>query len=316
MYSLGVDVGGMSIKAGIVDLDGKIILKKVASTRAHESCENIIKDIANLIKETLKEGKLKISDLKSIGIGIPGLCDDSHGTVEYCCNINLVKINLVEKLKNILKYNNIFVSNDANCAVLAESKFGVASGSEDCVLITIGTGIGTGIISSGRPLKGRGSLGSEGGHMIIDVDGETCGCGEKGHFESYASIRALSKQTQAVIDKNPDSILAKVTEGKGTGRTAFIAEREGDPLGTQIIEQFLKYVAIGALTLHTLFVPEYIIIGGAISNEGKRLTDSIQKYIDEHKFAKGYVPEVKVVTSELKNDAGIIGAAFLYSVSD
>ena len=316
MYSLGVDVGGMSIKAGIVDLEGKIIVKKVVPTRAHESCEIIIKDIADLIKETLKEGELKISDLISIGIGIPGLCDDAHGTVEYCCNINMVKISFISKLRHILKYDNIFLSNDANCAVLAESKFGVAKGSKDCVLITIGTGIGTGIISGGRLLKGRGSLGAEGGHIVINIDGEMCGCGERGHFESYASIRALAKQTQVVIDKNPDSILAKVTEGRGNGRTAFIAEREGDPLGTQIIEQFLKYVATGALTLHTLFVPEYIIIGGAISNEGKRLTEPIQKYIDEHKFAKGYVPEVKVVTSDIKNDAGIIGAAFLYSVSD
>lgn len=313
MYNIGVDVGGTNIKCGLVNESGDILYKEKIKTKKQVPPSEIISDIEGIIISILKHEKLKLSEINSIGVGIPGICDEKNGIAKFCANIDFKNVALVEILKNKLNFQNIFLSNDANCAVLAEAKFGAGKGSEDCVLITIGTGIGTGIISEGRFIKGRAGLGAEGGHTIINMGGEKCGCNELGHYEAYASTTALVRQTKKAIEKNPNGLLAKIGKEKVSGYTAFQAEKEGDQEATKVINKFVEYLAIGALNFTVLFAPEYIILGGAISNEGDRLTKPVQKYISEHLFSRGHVEIPKVVTSDIKNDAGIIGAAYLFS---
>ena len=313
MYNIGVDVGGTNIKCGLVDEKGNILYKEKIKTKKQVDPSIVISDIEGMINSVLKNGKAKLSEINSIGIGVPGICDEDAGVVKFCANINFKDVPLVDILKKKLNVSNMYVSNDANCAVLAESIFGSAKGSKDCVLITIGTGIGTGIISEGRFIKGRAGLGAEGGHTIIDIGGEECGCQEHGHYEAYASTTALLRQTQRAIEKNPNGILAKMGKDRVSGYTVFEAERAGDKEATKVIDKFLEYVAIGAQNLAVLFAPEYVILGGAISNEGERLTKPVEKYLAEHIFCRSHVETPKVVTSNIKNDAGIIGAAYLYT---
>lgn len=313
MYNIGVDIGGTNIKCGLVDDKGNILYKEKIKTKKQVEPSVLIADIESIIQSTLINGKVKLSEINSIGIGVPGICNENVGEVRFCANINFKNIPLVDILSKKLNFKNMYLSNDANCAVLAESLFGAAKGSKDCVLITIGTGIGTGIISEGKFIKGRLGLGAEGGHTIIEIGGKKCGCNELGHYEAYASTTAILKQTQAAIEKNPNGILAKMGKEKVSGYTVFEAERAGDKEATKVIDQFLEYVAIGAQNFAVLFAPEYIILGGAISNEGERLTKPVEKYLSEHLFFRGHVEIPKVVTSNIKNDAGIIGAAYLYT---
>ncbi|MEG2687946.1 MAG: ROK family protein [Clostridia bacterium] len=312
MFFIGVDIGGMSIKAGIVDDGGKIVAKKSIITIPTKASVLIVGDIAKLILDILAENNMAVCDIQGIGLGFPGSIFDECGIVRYCCNINLINVPVVEMLQNLTSIKNIKISNDANCAALGETKFGAGKGAKNSVMVTLGTGVGTGIIVDGKMLTGNCSAGAEGGHMQINFGKAQCGCGKHGHFEAYASATALIAQTKEAAEKHPESALTEIIKSDGLdGRTLFTAMKRGDKVAISTFKRYIKFVGVGLVNFANIFFPEVFIIGGGISNEGDTLIKPLQSYVSKNVYGAKYNPHISVVAATLKNDAGIIGAATL-----
>ncbi|MBO5777535.1 MAG: ROK family protein [Clostridia bacterium] len=312
MYYIGIDVGGMSIKAGIIDENGNILRQQFIVTVPDKPSDEIVEQIAVLIEDIAKEHKLTMADIAGIGLGFPGSVWDQKGEIVYCCNINLVKVPVVKMLTARLGVKNIKISNDANCAALAETRFGAGKGAMNSVMITLGTGLGTGIVVDGKLLTGNRSAGAEGGHMQINFGGPTCGCGKKGHYEAYASATALIEQTKQAMAKHPESVLNEVAKIYGiNGKTVFIAAKQGDKVAVATLNRYIKYIGIGLVNFANLFYPEVMIIGGGVSRQGDVLVKPLQRYVSRNVYGSKYNPKIKVVAATLGNEAGIIGAACL-----
>lgn len=312
MKYVGVDIGGMSVKAGIVDEGGNILVKKTAVCHPDRPEREIIEEIAALISELIAEAGVRKRDLAGVGIGCPGSVYDEKGIVRYSCNINFRNAPLAAGVADLVGIGNVRLSNDANCAALGETLFGAGRGAKNSVMVTLGTGVGTGIVVDGRLLTGNRSAGAEGGHMQLNMGGRVCGCGKKGHFEAYASATALIEQTAETCAKYPDSLLAKLAASKGIdGKIAFEAAREGCPVANRLVKRYVKYVGMGLVSMANIFYPEVIIVGGGISNEGDALIKPLQRYVSRNVYGSVYNPKIKVVAATLRNDAGIVGAAAL-----
>ncbi len=311
MYYVGIDVGGMSLKAGLIDREGNILKKMSVKTIAGREGKLIVEDLAKLIKDIIKEAGIKETEVGGVGMGFPGSVWDEKGIVRYCCNINLVNIPMVKLLKdNGINYP-IYISNDANCAVLGEAYFGAAKGAKNVVLITLGTGLGTGILVDGRLLTGNKSAGSECGHMQINFTGPTCGCGKKGHYEAYASATALLRQAKAACEKHPESLMNEEFKKKGCeGYVIFECAKAGDETAKKVVAKYIKYVGMGAVSLCNIFFPEYFLVGGGIANNTEIIAP-LQRYISRNIYGSKYNPKIKVLPAKQLNDAGIIGAACL-----
>ena len=316
MYLIGIDVGGMSIKGGIVDSEtGKILVQYAIPTTAKYTKEySISEDIAKVIDYILNEANMKIDDIVGIGIGQPGSIDSERGIIRYSNNIALENVPVVDELKK--KYNlPIYISNDANCAALGEYTFGAGRGYRDIVFITLGTGVGSGIIIDGKLFEGRSGAGAEAGHMVIVVNGNKCNCGRRGCWETYASATALIKQTAAAMElpENKDSLMHEIAkeEGKVSGKTAFVAAKKGDKGGKAVVDQYIQYIGEGLINMANIFRPDAILIGGGISKEKEYLTQPLQDMMDAVSYGGKFNPRVIVKTASLQNDAGILGAAAL-----
>jgi len=309
---VGVDIGGMSVKCGIVDRNGNILFKKTAPIKRDAEDETILQGIAALIADTVKDGGFSAADIEGIGLGCPGSIYDEKGIVRYCCNINFRNTPMAKRISELCGVENVKVSNDANCAALGETLFGAGKGAKNSVLVTLGTGVGTGIIVNGKLLTGNQSAGAEGGHITISAGGELCGCGKRGHYEAYASATALMNQTEKACKENPSSLLASYVKENGlSGKAAFICAKQGDGTAKRVVEKYIEYVGEGLVVFANIFYPEVIIIGGGISNEGENFLAPIKKYVAKNVYGAEYAPEIKVVLATLKNDAGIVGAAAL-----
>ncbi len=312
MRYIGIDIGGMSIKGGLVDECGKILYKKTVTTQPDKEDTLIVNDIVDLIKAILCESSLSADEIGGIGIGSPGSVYDEKGEIRYSCNINFRNTPIVKLIKESTGVKNVKVSNDANCAALGETVFGAGKGAKNSVMITLGTGVGTGIVVDGRLLTGNRSAGAEGGHIQLNMGGAMCGCKKKGHFEAYASASALIKQTEDAAKKHPESLLAELAQKEGIdGKTVFIAAESGDKVAIAALKKYLKYVGMGLVNFANIFYPEVMIVGGGISNEGDTIIKPLQRYVSRNVYGAQYNPKIKVVAATLKNDAGIIGAAAL-----
>ena len=316
MYLIGIDVGGMSIKGGIVDSkSGKILTQYAIPTTAKYTKEySISEDIAKVIDYILNEANMTIDDIVGIGIGQPGSIDSERGVIRYSNNIALENVPVVDELKK--KYNlPIYISNDANCAALGEYVFGAGRGYKDIVFITLGTGVGSGIIIDGKLFEGRSGAGAEAGHMVICVNGNKCNCGRRGCWETYASATALIKQTTAALElpENKNSLMHEIAkeEGKVSGKTAFVAAKKGDKGGQAVVDQYVQYIGEGLINMANIFRPDAILIGGGISKEKEYLTKPLQEMMDDVSYGGKFNPRVIVKTASLQNDAGILGAAAL-----
>lgn len=312
MKYVGVDIGGMSVKCGIVAQDGSLLYKKSAPIQANEADTVILRDIAVLVAEVLSESGTDKKEIAGMGIGCPGSVYDEKGVVRYSCNINFRNTPIVEMMRDLTGIDNVKVSNDANCAALGETEFGAGNGAKNSVMVTLGTGVGTGIIVNGKLLTGNRSAGAEGGHIQINMGGATCGCGKKGHYEAYASATALMEQVAAACEKHPESLLAKYAAEHGIdGKTAFICAEQGDKAAIATIKRYIKYVGTGLVVFANIFFPEVIIIGGGISNEGEHFVKPLRRFVSKNVYGAEYNPKIEIVPATLKNDAGIIGAAAL-----
>ena len=314
MYRLGVDLGGTNIAVAVVDENYNIVGRAKTKTDAHRPAAEICDSIAFAAKEALKAADLKIEDIVSAGIGTPGSVIPSEGIVTYTNNFSCFNnLPLCAMLKERLGID-FYIENDANAAAYGEYLAGAGVGTKDFVAVTLGTGVGGGVIIGGKMLLGSNFAGGELGHTVLCLDGEQCTCGRKGCFEAYASATALIRQTKRAMDENKDSLMWKLSKeagGKVNGRTAFDAMRKGDKAATEVVNQHIRYVAEGICNIMNIFQPDLLCIGGGISNEKDNLTVPVNKIVRENIYTKNTETHDRVCVAKLGNDAGIIGAAFL-----
>ncbi len=314
MYYIGIDLGGTNIAVGIVDSTGRMIAKKSTPTGAGRSEDAVIADMAGTALSLLEEAGLSLAEIRSVGVGSPGSVDPETGTVLSACNLNFTNTRLAEKLKQHID-KPVFVENDANCAAWAEAKAGAAAGVRDSVMITLGTGVGGGLVLGGQLYHGRNNFAGEFGHTVIAADGELCKCGKRGCFEAYSSATALVRDTRAAAEANRDSLLWQCAEeeGKFSGRTAFEAARRGDDVAREVVARYIRYLAIGVANAIEIFQPDVVVIGGGVSHEGAALFTPLIEQVKKDVYGD-HVPEdqqTKILAARLGNDAGIIGAALL-----
>lgn len=311
MY-IGVDLGGTNIAIGLVDEEGKILQKSSVPTKAERDPEEIMDDIAAEVLAVLAEAKVKLNDISWLGIGSPGTIDSENGLVVCAHNLPFSQYPICEALKKRLRLP-VYLGNDGNCAALGESIAGVTRGYADSIVITLGTGVGGGIILNHKIHKGYNDGAGEVGHMVLHADGAPCTCGQNGCFEAYSSATALIRMTREAMDKHPESRLHELS-AHGThvsGKTAFQAAKEGDAAAQEVVDTYIRYLAIGIANLINLFQPQVIAVGGGVSHEGDNLLLPLRHEVEKRVFkAKGGFTN-RVELAVLGNDAGIIGAAFL-----
>lgn len=317
MYTIGIDLGGTNIVASVVDDDYNIIGTSKTPTNSPRSADEIFDDIADVCEEAVKTAGLTMEDIDSVGMGTPGTVNQD-GIIEFANNLAFNNVPARTMLaKRINKpEEKVFIENDANCAALGEAYAGCGNGAKDFVAVTLGTGVGSGVIIGGKIVNGVNYAGGECGHMVIVVDGEQCSCGRKGCWEAYASATALIKQTKKAMEEYPDSLMHKLAkeEGKVSGRTAFDAMRLGDIAGIKVVDDYIKYVACGLINIVNALQPEIICIGGGICNEGETLMKPLRRFVQSERYSIHSKIQTKIVKAELGNDAGVIGAALLGKV--
>jgi len=311
MIYAGVDVGGMSIKCCLATKDGEILVKDSFKTKEGITSVEMAEEISTFLKKLATRIGVPFTDVASIGIGTPGTVDGKKGVIVYSNNIKLERAPIVADMKKFVSCP-VFVENDANAAALGEVLFGAAKGAENVLLITLGTGVGTGIVANGKMITGKGGAGAEGGHMMLKLGGELCSCGNKGCYEAYASASALLRQTARMAARRPDSLLATLWQEKGpSGIVPFDAAKAGDKAGIKVIRDYVNYVAQGLASLVNIFRPDIVLIGGGISNQGDYFIKKVSRRVNSLVFGAGLNPRVKVKAAGLLNDAGLYGALAL-----
>ncbi|MDR0751531.1 MAG: ROK family protein [Christensenellaceae bacterium] len=311
MYAIGIDIGGMSLKGGIVSKQGEII-RKVTVKTVTGSRSRLMNSLFELTSDLLNNSPISRDQLKSVGVGVPGTVEPYEGHLIYSNNIKVSHVDIGAGISQRFAVG-CAVENDANCAALGEMVFGCAKSMKNIVFITLGTGVGTGIVVNRKIHSGAGGAGGEGGHMVIKKGGLKCTCGRKGCWEAYASATALIRETTKAIKKYPDSLMSQIAkdEGKVSGRTAFRAAEKCDAQAINVVDQYIEDVACGITNLVNIFRPDAVIIGGGISNEGDFFINEIIKHVNRDSYGSTRNPATKIVRAELKNDAGILGAAAL-----
>ena len=308
-YYIGIDLGGTFIKGGIVDEQGNIIIKDKTPTQARESNDIVVGNIARLCNELLQKANIKKDGVK-IGIGTPGIVDSEKGIVVLAENLGWDNFPVAEKLYKLTGME-VKLGNDANAAALGETKFGSGKAYENTVFVTLGTGVGGGVIIDGKLFEGVRSAGTELGHTVIKVGGERCSCGRKGCLEAYASATALIRETKRAMQKNPTSKLWEVGDlEKVTGKTAF-DYYDSDKTAKKVVDAYIKMLGTGLTNFANEFRPDAILLGGGVCAQGDSLIKPLQKFVDKEIFAGQRGPQVKILKATLENDAGLLGAAAL-----
>ncbi len=305
MY-IGIDLGGTNIAGGVVDENGKILKKLSVPTRAERSFEEIVRDMADLCKKLMSGSEPDC--FKAIGIGSPGAIDSKNGIILNAGNLGWKNVNLKAELKKYLDLP-INIENDANAAAYGEYRT-CGIDADDFIFITLGTGVGGGIIINKRIYRGFNGAGAEIGHMTLMHGGIPCTCGKLGCWEAYASVTALISQTKDAIAKYPDSLMAKSYKKSGIvdGRTAFDAAKKNDKAAQAVVKKYTEYIADGICSLVNIFEPEILLIGGGISKEGEYLLSPIREYCEKNYFCKN-IRQTTLGIASLAGDAGIVGAA-------
>lgn len=311
-YYVGIDLGGTNIVAGVVDEDYNIVAKANTKTNCPRPEKEIADDMAKMALQAVKNAKLDIGDIEWIGIGTPGIANSSTGIIERANNLGFENTPMVKYISEAID-KPVFIENDANAAAYGEYVAGAAKGAKNAVCITLGTGVGGGIIVDGKIYAGSNFAGAEIGHTVIEVDGVRCSCGRKGCFEAYSSATGLIRMSKEAMAQFPDSIMNKMAEEKGkvTARTSFDAMRAGDKPAKDVVDKYIKYLAAGITNTINIFQPDILCIGGGVCNEGDPLLLPVKALVEKEDFARKSAKRTEIVIAKLGNDAGIIGAAFL-----
>ena len=318
MYYIGVDLGGTNIAVGIVNENYEIIKKGSTPTKPERGADPIIEDMAALAKKLVAECNLTLADIAWAGIATPGTANSDTGIVEYSNNIPFLNYPIADKLSALLDGIKVYIENDANAAAKAEAIAGVAKGAKYSVMITLGTGLGGGIVIENKVYSGFNFAGAELGHIVIEKGGRPCTCGRKGCWEAYSSATGLVNITK-------DHIVAAREAGRATSmdemiggdlskvsaRTAFTAMKAGDAVAAEVVDEYISYLACGIVNVINIFQPNVLSIGGGVCNEGDYLMKPLLEKVWGETYSREGTPRTDIKIAKLGNDAGIIGAAVL-----
>ena len=310
-YCIGVDLGGTNIAVGLVDLEERRIVRSQSKkTNAPRSCASISADIASLCRAVCEEEGITLDEVRWVGAITPGIV---KGDV-VCTASNLGWENApFRKILASLVQRPVYIANDANGAAYAEMLWGSGEGAESLVAVTLGTGVGGGIVIDGKLIEGFNGFAAEVGHIVIRPGGRQCGCGKRGCLEAYCSASALVRDTRRAMHKYPNSALWRVTGGnisRVNGKTPFLALEQGDKAAEAVIDEFLNNLAIGISNLINILQPDVVCVGGGLSREGDALLIPLRERVDKLIFGVGG-DKTKLVLARFRNDAGIFGAALL-----
>jgi len=313
MYYVGIDLGGTNIAVGVVNDKFEIVGKANRKTRTERPTEAILEDMAGATRDAVLNAGLRMEDIAWVGVGAPGTINVATGYIEYSNNIHFEHVPLKSTMEEKLG-KPCFINNDANVAAYGEFLAGSGKGTENFVAVTLGTGVGGGVIIDGKIYSGCNFAGAELGHTAIVAGGEQCTCGRKGCWEAYASATALIRQTKAAMEADKDSYMWKLCSGSinnASGRTAFDAMRAGDKTGKAVVDTYISYIAEGITNMVNIFQPEKLCVGGGICNEGETLMKPLREYVSRERYSKYSEKQTEICRATLGNDAGIIGAAML-----
>lgn len=313
-YTIGVDLGGTNIAAGVLDENYVILAKGSVKTEVPKGFEAIADSMAALCLRLVKEAGLTPEQISSIGVGSPGTSDKETGDIVFAGNLHWDNVPLGRSLAKKTGIAKVYVGNDADCAALGEFVVGAGKEFSSLVMITIGTGVGGGVILENKLFAPAGTVAPELGHTTLIYGGESCTCGRSGCLEAYASFTALIRDANRAADKNPESRLAQIRAAgeRLNGKNIFVAAKQGDAVAKTLVDNFINYIAQGAANFANAFGPQAVVIGGGISKEGDYVADRIHAILEKEMFSgEKYAPVVKMAS--LGNDAGVIGAAALES---
>ncbi|NLJ15733.1 MAG: ROK family protein [Clostridiales bacterium] len=315
MYSIGVDLGGTNIKTGVVDENFNIVASSNIKTNLPRSAEEIAQSIADGVLLACEKANIKLDNVKNIGIGTPGAANRNTGIVLYSNNLGFKNTDLGGMLQNKLN-KSIAIENDANAAAYGEYLAGGGKGYNNIVVVTLGTGVGGGIIINGEIYTGFNFCGAELGHTVIEKDGRACTCGRKGCFEAYSSASALISMTKEAMKENKNSKMWEIVGDLNNvdGKTAFDGMRADDKYAKEVVDKYISYLGTGLVNIVNIFQPEVLLIGGGICKEGDNIIKPLEKIINEESYCIDPHKSTKLDVAKLGNDAGIIGAAFLHNL--
>lgn len=312
-YYIGIDLGGTNIVSGVVDENYNIISRASVKTNLPRPDYEIAADMAATALQACENADISIDRIEWIGIGTPGIADNRHGIIEYSNNLGFNNTPMAKYIQE--KINKpVYLANDANAAAYGEFVAGAAKGATNAVCITLGTGVGGGIIIDGKIYVGSNLAGAELGHTVIQVDGPQCSCGRKGCFETFSSATGLIRMTNEAMEADKSSAMWQWVEdngGKVGGRTAFDCMKTGDPTAKKVVSDYIKYLAAGITNVINEFQPDILCIGGGVCNEGDTLLSPVKELVKSEVYSKNSVKNTEIIIAKLGNDAGIIGAAFL-----
>lgn len=314
MYRIGVDLGGTNIVSGVVNENCEIVAKASRPTNAPRAAEGIFDDIAATVQEAMDKAGITKEDVVSIGVGTPGSVNKELELIEFANNLGFDNVPAYRLLRERTGIQNVWFDNDANCAALGEATAGCGKGAKDFVMITLGTGVGSGIIANGKLVTGLNYAAGEMGHTVIVYGGLPCNCGRRGCWEKYSSATALIAQTKDAMRENPDSIMWDLVDNdilNVTGRTAFDAMRKGDEAAKRVVDNYIAYLACGISNVVNIFQPEVLAVGGGIGNERENLLAPVRKILASERYSIHAKKQTELKAATLGNDAGVIGAALL-----
>lgn len=309
-HYIGIDLGGTFIKGGIVDDEGKIIIKDKVPTESNRGAKTVIDNIVGLCHSLLSRVNMTSADIEGVGMGVPGIIDSEAGVVIYANNLGFENLSVCAPVSEALGLP-VRLTNDANAAALGEARFGGGRNRKSAVMLTLGTGVGGGVIIDGKIFEGNRSAGAELGHQVIVAGGEPCTCGRRGCLEAYTSATALIRETKRAMQAHPESAMWGVGSLDAVdGKTAF-TYRDTDPIAAAVVADYIKKLGVGITNYANIFRPEVIILGGGVCAEGDRLIEPLRTFLNRELYAGTRGPAVELVAASLGNDAGLLGAAAL-----
>ena len=312
-YMIGVDLGGTTMTAGLVNQDYEIVQKLTWPTNLPRPAQELESSMAELCRTLCTQAKVDFSQVLWVGVGTPGSVNSATGHVGFNVNFGYHNWNLGPNLEALLGCP-VYIENDANAAAYGEYMAGAAKGANNAVVVTLGTGVGSGIIINGKIYAGSNYAGAEMGHMVIVKGGRPCNCGRNGCWERYASSRALAEDAVEVMERDPDQIMWKLVQGdlnKVGAKTVFDAMDQGDEVAYTIFRRWVEYVACGICTVVNIFQPEIVVIGGGVSAQGEKLLGPIRELVDHEEYNRDGENRTQIRAATLGNDAGVLGAASL-----
>lgn len=316
MLYLGVDLGGTNIKAALVKENGEILREGSRPTNLPRSAEAVCDDIADLCLTLLDETGCQKAEIGGIGVGCPGTVDDATGMVRYSNNLAWKNFPMGQYLRDRTGLR-VRLGNDANVAALGETVAGCAKGADSAVVVTLGTGVGGGVVLDGRMLVGHSGAASELGHMVLNAaeDAPLCTCGRRGCFEVYSSATALIRMTREAMEAHPESLMHRLAAVDGVnGKTAFDAKAAGDAAGTAVVDQYIHWLAVGIANIINVFFPQVIGLSGGVANQGDNLLIPLRQAVEPMVFGHDFADpdkKTRIVCCTLGYRAGVIGAALL-----